>query len=109
VSVQFHPSLRPTPLFVCGKLPKKEQGRIPIRALIRRPGSNAKTLGEKRKTDLTLTGHLMDGLGIQTVRQMIVLELAIVVEVETLRDSSAQSSVAATNSQQQVTPLHFYS
>jgi len=51
----------------------------------------------------------MDGLGTQPVRQMIMLELAIVVDVETLRDSSAQSSVAATNSQQQVTPLHFYS
>jgi hypothetical protein len=28
----------------------------------RRPGSNAKTLGGKRKTDLTLTGLLMEGL-----------------------------------------------
>ena len=49
------------------------------------------------------------GLGTQPVRQTIMLELTIVVDVETLRDSSAQSSVAATNSQQQLTPLHFYS
>src|ERR1700680_3068265 len=28
----------------------------------RRPGSNAKPLGEKRKSDLTLTGLLMEGL-----------------------------------------------
>jgi hypothetical protein len=48
-------------------------------------------------------------LGTQSVRQMIMLELAIVVDVETLRDSSAQSSVVATNPQQQLTPLHFYS
>jgi hypothetical protein len=75
----------------------------------RRPGSNAKTLGEKRKTDLTLTGILMEGLGTQPVRQMIMLELTIVVDVETLRDSSAQSSVAATNSPQEMTPLHSYS
>jgi hypothetical protein len=61
------------------------------------------------KTHLTLTGLLMEGLGTLPVRQMIVLELAIVVDVETLRDSSAQSSVAATNSQQQITRLHFYS
>jgi hypothetical protein len=49
------------------------------------------------------------GLGTQPVRQMTMLELAIVVDVETLRDSSAPSCVAATNSQQQLTPLHFYS
>jgi len=51
----------------------------------------------------------MDGLGTQPVRQMIMLELAIVVDVETLRDSSAQSCVAATNSPQHLTPSHFYS
>jgi hypothetical protein len=57
-----------------------------------------------------ISGHfLRRRLGTQSVRQMIMLELAIVVDVETLRDSSAQSSVAATNPQQQLTPLHFYS
>jgi hypothetical protein len=40
---------------------------------------------------------------------MMALELEMIVDVETLRDSSAQSGVAATNSQQELTSPHFYS
>jgi hypothetical protein len=53
-----------------GIWPNLLKSDIPIR-FIRRPGSNAKTLGGKRKTDLTLTGLLMEGLGIQALSQNV--------------------------------------
>jgi hypothetical protein len=53
-----------------GIWPNLLKSHIPIR-FIRRPGSNAKTLGGKRKTDLTLTGLLMEGLGIQALSQNV--------------------------------------
>ena len=51
-----------------------------------RPGSNAKPTGKKRKTDLTQTGLLMEGLG----RLEPSWDMALIASVQNLVDTPSR-------------------